>query len=134
MKKYYQDKTKNKKDECLESESDDEDEYKKLLCKYCEIETSMKYIPEYCNFSCQLCKKHLLALDGYGYQIIEVNSRDGPVLFVTIDMFIYLAEYDFLKLLMEIYQERINISINSKRKRMKIFPINNEFNFEIKNI
>ena len=70
--KYCQDKTKHKKDECLESESlsntesesGDEDEYRIIYCKNCKLETSMIYTPDYHNFICQSCKN--LLLEPYG--------------------------------------------------------------------
>ena len=114
----------HEKDECLESESlsniesesDDEDEYRTLYCKNCKLETSMIYSPDYHNFICQSCKNLLLGPSGF--KIVESFNEYGLVLYVTRDMFIYLAQYDFIKSLMEIYGERIYISTNYKK-----FPV-----------
>ena len=132
---YCKDKTKHENDKYLEceslsnteSESADEDEYRKLHCKNCKLETSMKYIPDYHNFICQSCK--MLLLGPSGFKIVESYNEYGLVLYVTRDMFIYLAQYDFFKSLMEIYEERIYISINFKKK--KFFTNNSGIHFGI---
>ena len=125
MKKFCEDckdRTKHENDECLEceslskteSESDGEDEYRIMYCKNCKLETSVKCIPEYHNFICQSCKKFSLGLDGL--KIIESPGYNGLELYVTRDMFIYLAQYDLFKSLMEIYEERIYISTNNEKQ------------------
>ena len=137
--KYCQDKTKHEKDECLgseslsntesESESDGEekDEYRRIYCKNCKLETKMKCLPDYHNFICQSC--NMLLLGSFGFKIVELYGDCGLELYVTKDVLIYLAQYDFFKSLMEIYEERIYISINSRKCR--IFTNNSRIHFGI---
>ena len=111
MNKFCEDKTKHENDKCLESESNNEDKYRKLYCDYCNLETRMKYIRENNNFICQSCKMLLLDIDEF--KIVESFNSCSLELYVTKDMLIFLPKNDFLKSLMKIYEDKIYISSSS---------------------
>ena len=79
-----------------------------LYCRSCKLNTTMKFDMHNINFICQMCDTFLIGSDGY--EILEFDTDCDPQLFVTKDMFIYLNQNGFFKVLMKIYGERIRIS------------------------
>ena len=79
----------------------------KLYCVTCKHRTEMDYDSECQNFICLYCDK--LLIGKYGYEILEVD--DGNLnLYITKDMFIFLLQERYFKLLMKLYGGRIWIS------------------------
>ena len=79
-----------------------------LYCRSCKLNTTMEFDMHNHNFICQKCDTFLIG--SYGYEILEFDTDGDPQLFVTKDMFIYLNQNGFFKVLMKIYGERIRIS------------------------
>ena len=80
----------------------------KLYCRSCKFYTTMEHDIYTHNFTCQKCDK--LLIGGYGYEILEFDDAGDLELYVTKDMFIYLNQHGFFKMLMKIYNNRIWIS------------------------
>ena len=79
-----------------------------LYCKSCKYYTAMEYDSKCHNFICQSCDK--LLIGRYGYEIFEFDDAGDLELYVTKETFIFLMQNNFLKSLMEIYDNRVWIS------------------------
>ena len=79
----------------------------KLYCVTCKCRTEMDYDSECQNFICLYCDK--LLVGKYGHEILEVDDGDLN-LYITKDMFIFLLQKRYFKLLMKLYDGRIWIS------------------------
>ena len=80
----------------------------KLYCKSCKFTNEMEYEPTYHNFICRGCD--MLLIGRYGYQIYEYNDVGDLDLYVTKETFIFLMQNNFLKSLMQIYNNKVWIS------------------------
>ena len=81
-----------------------------FYCKSCKFHIAMKYDPQCRNFICLSCDK--LLIGRHGYEIFEFNDAGNEELYVTKEMFLYLIQKGFLKSLMDIYKDKIWISLD----------------------
>ena len=81
---------------------------RELYCRKCKSDTTMKFDMHNTNYICQKCDMFLMGSNGY--EIFECDTYDFPQLFVTKEIFIYLNQIKFFKVLMKIYIGRIRIS------------------------